>query len=149
MQRRFATRSHVTHECFGGDSGIGSAIGVCSSRDKAFHNCLEAPVSALAQGSVQRRFAGPGQRLVHICAKLDQAIDEPDVAVENGAVEVEIVAHLSCRSACTDQGANGGSVAVIGAPLQKRKTIRIHMRRVTASIQMSDNLVGAPVLNCA
>ena len=119
MQRRFASCSHITHECFGGDSGIRGAVGVCSGRDKTFHNCIEASVAALAQGSVQRRFARPGQRVVHICAKLDQAIDEPDVAVEDGTVEVEIVAQLSYRSACADQGAHGGGVAVIGAPLQQ------------------------------
>ena len=119
MQRRFASCSHVTHECVGGDSGMRGAIGVRSGRDKTFHYCLEASVAALAQGCVQRSFARPGKRLVHICAKLDQTIDEPDVAVEDGAVEVEIVAQLSYRSACANQGAHGGGVAVIGAPLQQ------------------------------
>lgn len=146
MQRRFATCSHVAHKRCCGDSGASSTIGICAGLDKTPDNCVEASVPVLAQSGVQRRFAGLGQRLVHIRAEIDQAIDQVNVTVKNGTVEVQIVAHLCRGSACPDQCKHSGGVSVIGAPLQQRKTLRIYMHRVAACLHVRDNLVSSPAM---
>lgn len=119
MQWCFAAGSHIPHEAFGLGAILRLAIGVCSSVNEALHNLIKALFTAFAERSVQRRLACRGQGRIHVCAKCNEAINKPHMAMKNSAVEVKIFTKQRFRCTSCHKRENGGCIPMIGAPTQK------------------------------
>ncbi|MEP6767042.1 MAG: hypothetical protein ABJC61_00120 [Acidobacteriota bacterium] len=125
MKRRLGFRPAVPHEAarFGPRCGHTSGIGAVREQD---------PDDVVLSGAIgptefrlERRLACVGQRMVHVGAVLEEEFAESPVATKRRAVQASIVAERFEGFPAGEQEANCAHAAVINAPVEERRSIRV------------------------
>src|SRR5688572_31394863 len=77
---------------------FGGAVWICATSKKHFdHEVMRGSIGC-AKSGMQRSLTGVRQRFVHISALLDQELAELPVAMERGAVEIQVVTERDRKS---------------------------------------------------
>jgi len=94
---------------------------------------------------MERRLPGLGQRRIGVRALLDQILAELPMAVEGGGVEIEIGAQIAEGNAFGDQEADCADIAIISAPADQGRGMRIDRGRVATARDPIEDEVRAAV----
>jgi hypothetical protein len=101
----------ISHEAAGFDPRRPRAVRIGGGQQDA-QNRRIFPSGGLTQRGVQRRLAGIRRRAIHIRALLDEVLATTPVAVEAGAVQIEVFSECGQRFAIGE----GFTAAVAGLP---------------------------------